>query len=249
MPTGVDLQPLMETCFAAADQRALDESDDAEGAELCSAPPSPAASQFELPPSEAAASGANDEAGQGSPCAAPAPSSSAQLEHATPHLKAVPPTPGSLPSAFDLLQQPLAAADHPAGRPSLPPSPYLPTGSGGPPPGRHLPSKPPDAEPAAPTSTKPADRRRKASQARKKAKRAKKAASGTGSFSYRVKASALPVLEGLASISAKVDLAKASVALPGAYVGKRSNTPAQECAPALKHLLKRGFAYHPWDGR
>lgn len=339
MPTGADLQPLVEASLAAAEQRALDESDDSEGAELSPTPPSPVAPQLELLPSEATAPRRRGEAGRDSPRSAPAPLLLTQLElvtrpsrvarptpasslpafepkqqppaaatpRATGHPTAQPglfpparlpvasgappsahhppspspltqlelatwpsraalPTPASSPPAFELKQQPSAAATPQAtGRPpaqlSLLSSAHSPVRSGAPPSAHHLlfeplepslshpPSEPPDAALPAPTSLKHADRRHKASQARKKAKRARKAASGTGSFGYRVKASALPVLEGLAAASVKVSIAKAAVASPGAYVGKRSSAPRRAAAPTLSHLLKAGFLYHPWDGR
>lgn len=98
---------------------------------------------------------------------------------------------------------------------------------------------------------KSADRHRRdqAAQVRKKTRRIKKALSGTEPFRYAAKALALPVLDKLAATAVGLDVAKAAVASPGAYVGKRVGALSEKGAPTLDDLLECGFAYHPWDGR
>lgn len=94
-------------------------------------------------------------------------------------------------------------------------------------------------------------RRAEASQKRKKAKRSEKALARTSSFGYRTKASALPLLEGLAAEAARLDVARASVSSSGAYVGRRAGRgeePQPKEVPTLGELLRQGFEYHRWDG-
>lgn len=255
----------MEASFAEAERRATGDSDDSEGAELCSAPPSPTPQQPQLLPFEKAAPGVAGDTNQAPPFSAPAPPPPTQPEPPAPpstpraeppaseprRLQKLPAAAVSLP--LEAMQQPptaVTAGSLPA-RPCLPSSARPPPGPGTPPSASHPPLEPPGAGLPASTPLSPAGRRRRhqASQARKKAKRATKAASGTSSLGYRAKASALPALEKLAAAAVRVDVAKAAVAAPGAYAGKRSCTPRQSGAPTLSHLLDLGFIYHPWNGR
>lgn len=65
---------------------------------------------------------------------------------------------------------------------------------------------------------------------------------------YRVKPSAIPQLEGVATVAAKVDAARVAVALSGSYVGRKEAKSGKRVVPTLHYLRRLGFEYHPWDG-
>lgn len=91
-------------------------------------------------------------------------------------------------------------------------------------------------------------RRNAASQARRKLKRAAKSMNCMRPLDYRVKPSAIPQLERMAAVAAKVDAARMAVALSGAYVGKKEAKSGKKFIPTLHCLRRLGFVCHPWDG-
>lgn len=246
VPTGLNLQPLIEASFAEADRRAAHEQDDAEGADLCSSP---------LPPLPLAEPAGPTDASSLPICLNPpfSPGRRAADE----------PAEGAGLCSFlpppQLLPLPLAEPARPTGAGSAPTClepPLSPAALGlraGGPSSLNQTAQLPGTQSPASSHKASADRRRRtaAAQARKEARRTEKALSRTGSFVYKAKTSALPILDNLAATDTGMDIAKAPVALPGAYVGKRNAAPPEQGqgAPTLSCLLKRGFVYHPWDGR